>query len=82
MTEDLKNEVRAVLQKMSEAQIPCIFLAFSNDHFINLRNCTNQQTAQLIINQIESSDGMKEEFVKELEAVTIREMEAAQEKQS
>lgn len=82
MNEELKNELIAVLQKMTDAKIPCVFLAFSNDKFTNLRNSSDQQTAQLIINQIESSDGMKEEFVKELEAITIRELEDLQEKES
>ena len=74
MTEELKKELIAVLQKMTEAKIPCLFLAFSNDKFTNLGNCSDQQTAQLIINQVESTEEMKTAFVQELEAITLKEM--------
>ncbi|QFG53669.1 hypothetical protein [Chryseobacterium sp.] len=78
MTEELKAEVKSVLQKMSSANIPGIFLAFSEEKVISLRNCSDQQTAQLIINQVESTDSMKEVFVEELEALAAREIETAQ----
>lgn len=67
MTEELKQEVKDILQKMSDAKVPCLFLAFDGEHFTNLRNCNLQQAAQLMINQIESSEEQNEIFVKELE---------------
>ena len=77
MTNELKNDVKAVLQKMSDAGIPGIFLAFSEDHFINFKNCNLQQQAQLLINHIESSDGLKDAFVEELEGVLVQEQNNA-----
>lgn len=71
-----KEEIKAILERMRKADMPGIFLAFDGEHFINVKNCKLETVAQLIFNQIESSDEMKEAFVVELEKTTLNELEA------
>lgn len=76
---DEKEEIKAILERMRKANMPAIFLAFDGEHFINVKNCKLDSVAQLVVNQIESSDEMKEAFVLELEKLTIDELTNASE---
>lgn len=78
MKEEILKQIRDLAELLKQEKIPAIILAFSDDHFVNVKNCKNETVAQLLVNQIESSESMNEAFVKELEAITIKEMEAAQ----
>lgn len=76
---DEKEEIKAILERMRKANMPAIFLAFDGERFINVKNCKLDSVAQLVVNQIESSDEMKEAFVLELEKLTIDELTNASE---
>lgn len=78
MKEELLQQIKDLIETLKKENIPAIFLAFNEDHFINVKNCKFDTVAQLLVNQIESSDQMNEAFVMELEVVTKREIETLQ----
>ncbi|SEG38745.1 hypothetical protein SAMN05421847_2154 [Halpernia humi] len=73
MKEELIEEMKQFLKKMSDAKIAAIFLAANGENYITCHNCSVEGQAQLLVNHIDSTPEMQEAFTNELELVTKRE---------
>lgn len=79
MKEELLEEIKEFLKKMTANNIPAMFLAVSGEKFVNVTNCKVDVQSQILVNHIDSSPEMQEAFTNELELVTKRELEQMQE---
>lgn len=74
MTEEIINDIERIIEELRGVGVPAVFLAFNDDEFFTVKNCKTQTAAQLVLNQVESTEEMKEAFVTELEQLTIKEL--------
>lgn len=75
MNEETLETITLLIGDLKKQGIPALFIATEKQNFITVKNCSLETVSQLIVNQIEVSDEMKEAFVKELETITRKELE-------
>lgn len=73
---DELQQIDEILTRLTDLKVPALFIAFDGDQFVTVKNCPEKTIAGLLINQIESTDEMKEAFTQELEEITRRELES------
>ncbi len=72
MTQELIDQVTAVMQKLSEAKYPAIFITDDGEKAHVLKNCNAKSTSMLFINHVLASEEMQETFLTEMEKLSER----------
>lgn len=73
---EVLQEIENLMTKLKDLKAPALFVAYDGDQFVSVKNCPEKTVSGLLINQIESTDEMKEAFTQELEEITRRELES------
>lgn len=67
MTTELQGRLMALMNELSEAQLPAIFIIAEADQITTVKNSNDSKTSELIIEYMNGSEERQTAFVEKLE---------------